>query len=150
VNPLVAAADPFASVAGWQWWQYLGAGLGVLGLSPAPWIYAVLTRRLMPLGAHLERVAELKEFHKREIQTVKEQAAATEATLRDEIERIAGEREYERAARATERDRGDAATSKLSDFAQELGKSTNGLLAGVRAARAERTGPIDLPPPSRG
>jgi hypothetical protein len=150
VNPLVAAPDPLAALAGLQWWQYLVGGLGVLGLSPAPWIYAVLSRRLMPLGAHLERVAELKEFHKREIQTVQDQNAVTQAALRDEIERIAGEREYERAARATERERGDAATTKLSEFAGEFGKSTVGLLAGVRAARAERTGPIDLPPPSRG
>lgn len=131
----------------WQWWQYVGATLGLLGLSPAPWIAAVLSRRLMPLGAHLERVQELKESHRREIETVSKQAESTERTLREEIERISGEREYERAARATERERGDAATSKLSDIASEYGRSTVGLLTGIRAAREQQsTGPASLPP----
>jgi hypothetical protein len=140
MNPL-AQAVPIT--AGWEWWQYVAAGLGVLGLSPAPWIAAVLTRRLMPLGAHLERVADIKESHKREMEAVTTQHATNERVLLAEIERISGERDYERSARATERAIGDAATSKLSDFAQEYGRSTVGLLAGLSAARDN--GP-DRPP----
>lgn len=122
-------------LADWQWWQYVGAGLGALGLSPAPWIAAVLTRRLMPLGAHLERVAEIKASHSREIETIATQNAITVQTMRDEITRVSGERDYERTARATERERADAATAKLGEFASEFGKSTTDLLAGLSAAR---------------
>lgn len=122
-------------VADWQWWQYVGAAIGILGLSPAPWIAAVLTRRLMPLGAHLERVAELKESHRRETDTIEAQAAETVKTLRSEIERISGERDYERTARATERERADVATAKLGEFASEFGKSTTDLLAGLSSIR---------------
>lgn len=121
--------------ADWQWWQYVAAAIGVLGLSPAPWIAAVLTRRLMPLGAHLERVAELKQSHSREIDTIQTQGAATAKTLQDEITRISGERDYERTARATERERADVATAKLGEFASEFGKSTTDLLAGLTSAR---------------
>lgn len=123
------------NTADWQWWQYVAAVIGVLGLSPAPWIAAVLTRRLMPLGAHLERVAELKQSHSREMDTISTQNANTVQTLRDEISRISGERDYERTARATERERADVATAKLGEFASEFGKSTTDLLAGLSQAR---------------
>jgi hypothetical protein len=129
----------------WQWWQYIVAILGVIGLSPAPWIVAVLTGRLMPLGAHLQRIADLKESHKSLVDTLTAQRVESERTLREELERVSGEREYERTARATERDPSDAATSKLSDFAGEFGKSTVGLLAGLRQQQ-QRTGPIPLIP----
>lgn len=122
-------------LADWQWWQYVGAALGALGLSPAPWIAAVLTRRLMPLGAHLERVAEIKASHSRETETIATQNAITVQTLRDEITRVSGERDYERTARATERERADVATAKLGEFASEFGKSTTDLLAGLSSVR---------------
>lgn len=125
-------------MAGWQWWQYVGAAVTLLGLSPAPWIGAMLTRRLMPLGAHLERVNDIKESHKREVETLNATHDLVVVSLKAEIARITEEREYERAGRETERSRSDVSTARLGDLAREFGDSTVQLLHGIQQQAGER------------
>jgi capsule polysaccharide export protein KpsE/RkpR len=135
VNLLAVVPNP---VAGWEWWQYGAAGLAALGFSAVPWVVAVLTGRLITLGAHTARVTDIKDFHTREMDNLKAQRDSTERTLRDEIDRISGEREYERAARGTERDRGDVATAKLAEYGTEYGRTLVPLLAELNAATRQR------------
>lgn len=125
---------PVAVTAGWQWWQYVVAAAVTLGLSPAPWILAMLTRRLMPLGSHLERVADLKESHKREVDNLNQTHLLVVASYDKELDRLSTERDYERSGRETERSRSDAATGKLAGLASEFGDSTVRLLSNLRDA----------------
>lgn len=94
----------------------------------------MLTRRLMPLGSHLERVADLKESHKREVDNLNQTHLLVVASYDKELDRLSTERDYERSGRETERSRSDAATGKLAGLASEFGDSTVRLLSNLRDA----------------
>lgn len=63
--------DPgiFLDLSNIQWWQSVVAILGLLGLSPAPWILGLATGRIQFAGpaekAYASRVEELKDGHAR-------------------------------------------------------------------------------------
>jgi hypothetical protein len=112
-----------------QWWQWIAGGATLLGMSPAPWITALLTRRLMPLSAHLERVADLKEQHSLAMQALKEQHARELQNDADDLTRMLADRDHERAATRLERERADNAAAKLAALTEGFGKVTVGLLS---------------------
>jgi hypothetical protein len=113
-----------------EWWQLAIAIIGALGLSPAPWIAAILTRRLMPLGAHLERVADIKAAHILEVEHQDERHARELAGKDQTIDNLKADRVEERAATKIERDRADAAASKLAQLTEQFGQVTVGILSG--------------------
>lgn len=121
-----------------QWWQVLGGIVTLLGLSPAPWIGALLTRRLMPLGAHLERVADLKAAHSTEMQNLKDAHARELLSCAADLDRVQLDRANERAATKLERDRADLAASKLAALTEQFGQVTVGLLTGHDSGRKGR------------
>lgn len=89
-----------------EWWQGLAAVLVALGLSPAPWIIALLSNRLMTRGQHNDRVTDLKA-----------ELAAKDRQI-----------EYEQAAKAVQADRADKAIAKTIELATEFGATTVHLL----------------------
>jgi hypothetical protein len=96
-----------------EWWQYALSAVAVLGLSPAPWVAAMLAGRLRPIGWTREQVKAKDDEIERE-----RAAAATERTRAD----------TERERADLERDRADRASARLVDVALELGASTVKLL----------------------
>lgn len=118
-----------------QWWQVVGGIVTLLGLSPAPWIGALLTRRLMPLGAHLERVADIKSAHNLEMQNLKDSHTRELAASADDLARVQQDRANERDATKLERARADAAAEKLAALTEQFGQVTVGLLTGHDTGR---------------
>lgn len=113
-----------------QWWQIVVGIVGALGLSPAPWITALLLRKLMPLGAHLERVADIKEAHKLEMQH-SDDGHARELAGKDEIiAALRADSVKKDEATQLERDRADSATAKLGALTEQFGQVTVTLLTG--------------------
>lgn len=113
-----------------QWWQWIAGVVTLLGLSPAPWIAALLTRKLMPLGAHLERVADIKAAHKLEVDHQTETHTRELGSKDDIIAALRADSVEEKAATRLERDRADAATSKLGALTEQFGQVTVGILTG--------------------
>lgn len=99
------------------WWQALIGILALLGLSPAPWIAAILAGRLMTLKQH---TLALDEMH-RTSELLEKRHDAT-------IQRINEERNYERAAKDIERERSDKLAEKLMSVTEEFGATTLHLL----------------------
>lgn len=129
-------------LANLEWWQTLIGIIGVLGLSPAPWILGLASGRIQfskPAQADYDkRVADLKEQHATS-------AAALAAFHVDQLaqrdERIA-ELKTSLAkvdeARTVERDRADAATAMLGR-AVEAVEVSNHLLDSLGQAAREGT-----------
>jgi hypothetical protein len=114
-------------IADLQWWQTLVAIIGVLGLSPAPWLIGMAFGRIQfskpAQQAYDARVADLKSQHAEAITAlttyhsgVLEEKDARYAELKES-------RDYYRTARIEERDRADKATEQLMEVT-ELTKLT--------------------------
>ena len=121
-----------------EWWQWAVAALGILGLSPAPWLLALLSGRLVTLKAHVRELEEkdraLKATEKRDADTVARLESRHAAT----VARLVEERNYERAAKDVERDRSDRLSAKLAEVTEEFGQTTVHLLRSLPEAVNER------------
>lgn len=109
-----------------EWWQGLLTAVAALGLSPAPWIVALLAGRLVPRSWHEARISDKDE----EIARVELRHQAT-------VARIQEERGYERQRADTERDRADALGERLGDLANELGSTAVQLLRALPLSESE-------------
>lgn len=127
-----------------QWWQWLGGLITLLGLSPAPWLVAVLTGRLLTLGAHLRRVGDIQSAHKLEMDHQTAMHARELAAKDVEIARLTADRADERTATRVERDRADAMAAKLAALTEQFGQITVGILTGG-GDRARRKDASDEP-----
>jgi hypothetical protein len=125
-----------------QWWQSLIGILVLLGLSPAPWITAMLAGRLMTLGAHERRVADVRKADEATMAEMRRNQDTLEKRHDATIERLKEERSYERAAKDTERERSDKLADKLMSVTEEFGATTVHLLRSLPdvGERDERTG----------
>lgn len=99
-------------LANLEWWQTLVGIIGVIGLSPAPWITALLLNKLMTRAQHEDRVKDLKE-------------RTTAAETREGIQ-------YQRAE--TERGRADGLAVKVGELATEFGATAVHLLKSLPSA----------------
>lgn len=131
-----------------QLWQGLVGIVGLLGLSPAPWILGLATNRIGFTSAFTVRIEELKGAHQRTLdQMTASHAAAVAEIVRHhaDLDRVKDEahaetrqsRDYYRAARIAEADRADAATDKLAEFV-EVAKVNMKMLGAIdEAARVK-------------
>lgn len=103
-----------------EWWQWLVGAVALLGLSPAPWLAALLSGRLITRSTHEGRVTDLKE----EIARIERRHDGT-------VARIVAEKDLEREARGVERDRADVLADKLSKATDELGATALHLLESI-------------------
>lgn len=100
-----------------EWWQTLIGIIGVLGLSPAPWILGLATGRIQfskPAQADYDkRVADLKEQHAASAKALAEYHADQVAQRDERITELKQSLAGMEQARNVERDRADAATAML-------------------------------------
>jgi hypothetical protein len=120
---LPASAIPTSGAIDLEWWQWLGGAVTILGLSPAPWIVALLRGRLLTLTAHAEAMAREETAHKA---ILKEKDDATA--------RIIEEKNYWRNAAGNDRDRSDRMAEKLMTVTEEFGATTVHLLRALPEA----------------
>lgn len=92
--------------------------LTTLGLGALAVLFA--TNRILTRGQHLDRIADLKEHHARELQ-----AAA------DRLEAVDESRKEWRTAAQTERTRADEATGTAAELGREYGQLALGLLSSI-------------------
>lgn len=111
-----------------QWWQALIGILVLLGLSPAPWIAAILAGRLMTQKQHEGRVADITKAHVLVVEEMHRTSDVLERRHDATIARINEERNYERSAKDAERERSDKLAEKLMSVTEEFGATTLHLL----------------------
>lgn len=92
-----------------QWWQGILAILVALGLSPAPWLTAMATGRLLFRGDLAERLAERDKHHAALLAAQEARYADLEASNNRNVE-----------AAQQERMRADQATAALEKVAEAL------------------------------
>lgn len=126
-----------------QWWQTLVGILGVLGLSPAPWLLGLATNRIQfaaPARADFEsQKKEMREAHERELNSRDKQSSL----LLD----LAGERysELQRANQANieaaerHRRRADEVTDAALEMTEVVRASTHVMASVGEAARVVAT-----------
>lgn len=107
-----------------QWWQWLVGGITVLGLSAAPWIAALLAGKLSTAA----EVARIQRAHDVIVASKDAEILRIEARHAGTVERILGERDYERAAKDVERARADTLAGKLAELADGMGQTAVHLL----------------------
>lgn len=120
---LLTSAIPNSGGLDLQWWQWLGGAVTILGLSPAPWIVALLRGRLLTLTAHSEALSREEAAHKA---ILKEKDEATA--------RIIEEKNYWRSAASNDRERSDKMAEKLMTVTEEFGATTVHLLRALPEA----------------
>lgn len=122
-----------------QWWQAVAALLGLLGLSGAPWITALLRGNLLTRTNHNEIVTKLEAAHSLAIENIQTAHALLitqkDAEVKRMEERHAGtvgrlveEKAYERTRADRNEQRADVAIAKTSELATEFGTSLVKLL----------------------
>lgn len=131
-------------------WQAFVGIIVALGLSPAPWILGLALGRIQFTGPaernYTARTDELKEAHKREVDSIKQSAreqllGAVEhhsnliAEKDARYAELKDSRDYYRKARIEERDRADAATEQLLDSVEVAKASMQALTALDEAAK---------------
>lgn len=112
-------------LANLEWWQTLIGILGVLGLSPAPWLLGMATGKIQftaPAAVQAEkRVSDIKEAN---VEQVKSLVLYHDGIIKAKDDRYADlleSRNGYKAAVVVERDRAEKSTEMLGDFT-ELGK----------------------------
>lgn len=147
VNP--AGGGIYVDLLNIQWWQAVVALLVALGLSPAPWLTAMATGRLLFRGDLAERIAERDKAH----------AAALAERDRTHAAALAERDRYHAALLAAhearyadletsntrnveaaqqERQRADKATATLESVAEAL-EANSHIMAALRDVGAEAT-----------
>lgn len=136
-----------------QWWQGAVAILGLLGLSPAPWLLGLAMNRIQftaPARAdYAARLKEITDAHDREVANLKDAHAAaireltTHHTTLSEVQaarfqELERSRDYYRQARLTEQERANRATDQLVEFA-ELAKLNVHVLQSLDQAAKDAT-----------
>jgi hypothetical protein len=124
-----------------QWWQGILFVVGVLGLSPAPWLLGMARDKIAfttPMRAAVEaRVAEIKGAHERELAERDRHHAAELETRREAYAELAVSRDYYRTARLEEQGRADKASTALAEATAELGRLTSQVLRAFDEAAKE-------------
>lgn len=92
--------------------------LTTLGLGALAVLFA--TNRILTRGQHLDRIADLKEHHAREL-----------AAAADRLEATDESRKEWRSAAHDERARADAATTAANELGNEFGKLAVGMLSSI-------------------
>lgn len=119
-----------------QWWQVLVGILVALGMSPAPWITALATGRLLFRGDLDQRLKERDIAHEK---ALAQRDAYHNAILAERDARYAELQESNKAnadAARQERDRADRATGQLSEVTEALEASSH-IMAALRDTMAE-------------
>jgi hypothetical protein len=111
-------------IADVQWWQYIGAMLGALGLSPAPWILGLAMGRIQFTTQadkqHARELAQRDEAYEKEVANLKayhDAVSAAKDTRYSDLEQ-ANEKNIEAAE--AQRVRADAATEALSQATRAI------------------------------
>lgn len=114
-------------------WQGFVALLGVLGLSPAPWLLGMALNRIQFTApaekAYAERTTELKEAHAITVDNLKAAHSAAIAEIVNHHAQLVAvkdtqyaelkeSRNYYRQARLAEADRADKATDQLAEVVE--------------------------------
>jgi hypothetical protein len=125
-------------IANLEWWQTLVAIIGVLGLSPAPWLLGMAFNRIQfsapARASYDERVADLKSAHSVALQTQSvTHVAAIAELVKHHADLVAVKdaayaelresRDVYKTAAAIERERADKVTDQLAELG-ELAKLT--------------------------
>lgn len=105
----------------WDWFTSTTTVDGLLttvGIGTLAWLFA--TNRIITRGQHLDRIADLKDHHARELTAAAERLEATDES-----------RKEWRTAAGTERERADAATAAANELGGELGGLAVRLLSSI-------------------
>lgn len=119
-----------------QWWQLIVGIVVALGMSPAPWITALATGRLLFRGDLDQRLKERDLAHEK---ALAQRDAYHEALLRAKDERYAELQQSNKAnadAARQERERADRATAQLSEVTEALEASSH-IMAALRDTLTE-------------
>lgn len=112
-------------IANLDWWQALVTLLGVLGLSPAPWILGLALGRIQfsaPADrTYAARLGDLKEQHALEVANLVAYHLSIINGKDEHYAELKESRDGYRAATVTERERADKVSDALAEFG-ELGK----------------------------
>lgn len=118
-----------------DWWNSLlsvAPQVGVsLGAGSAPFVGAILWGKLITLRHHLESMGEKD----KQIIEVKQNAERREALLTEQLARSDQALANEREAKKVERERADAATSKLGEVTTEFGAAMVHMLGSLPQPR---------------
>lgn len=130
----VGPADPslVIDLLNLQWWQGLIGIIGILGLSPAPWLLGLATNKIQfTAAAEREKgraLAKQDEYHKALMDAQKERYS--------DLERANAKNEE---AAATQQARADAATDAIFDMKDVVEANTH-VLKSVNQVAREATG----------
>jgi hypothetical protein len=119
----------FANLSFWQW---LGGVIVLLGISPAPWITALATGRLLFRADLNARLAVAKENYEKSLQEAQDH--------HDELMTVERERySLLERARDTERERNEKLTDALEDSTRAV-EATTSVLLEIRSATKRAIG----------
>jgi len=120
-----------------QWWQVLVAIVTGLGLSPAPWLYALASGKIQftgPATAIFEkRLEDQKNYYENRLQSQEEFYSAIRELDARRYAEMEQSRDYYRQSRLEEKDRADLATERLAESV-EVGKAALQMLRAVDEA----------------
>lgn len=112
-----------------EWWQGVTAIVGVLGLSPAPWLLGLATNRIQFTKTAREdyatRVADLTSAHAAAVAELVKHHADIEDGWQRQYDELKESRNYYREARLEDSDRANRVTAQLAEVATEAGKIAN-------------------------
>ena len=133
----VATPDPSGSgvyidFSNLSFWQWLGGVIVLLGVSPAPWITALATGRLLFRADLVSRLAVAKENYEN---SLKEERAHHDELMAVERERYS----LLERARETEQARNEKLTDALQDSTRAV-EATTSVLLDIQSATKKATG----------
>lgn len=123
-----------------QWWQAVGAVLILLGLSPAPWITALATGRLLFRNDLESRLAERDRAHTALMESKDREHAAILAERETRYSDTKAASAANALAAETERKRADGLTEAVLEVVDVV-RGNNHLIESVATVAREAKGP---------
>jgi len=124
-------------------WSWVTASTSVTDLLSASGLVAFValftTNRILTIGQHRSRIADLEKFQAAQIKS-KDDAYAAMATAKDDrYDEMKESRDYWRDAHNEQRDAREKAEAGLHEFADEYAKLSNHLLGSIEQAAGEKS-----------